>query len=42
MRWLDNIINLMDMNVSKIQEIAKEREDQHAVKSLGLQGVIHD
>ena len=41
LRWLDNIINLMDMNVSKIQEIAKEREDKHAVKSLGLQRVIH-
>ena len=26
MRWLDGIINTMDMNLSKFQEIVKDRE----------------
>ena len=26
MRWLDGIIDLMDMNLSKLQEIVKDRE----------------
>ena len=26
MRWLDSIIDSMDMNLSKLQEIVKDRE----------------
>ena len=29
-RWLDDIINSMDMNLSKLQEIVKDRVDRHA------------
>ena len=30
MRWLDDITNTLDMSLSKIQEIVKDREAQHA------------
>ena len=30
MRWLDGIIDSMDMNLSKLQEIVKNREVWHA------------
>ena len=30
MSWLDNITDLMDMNLSKLQEIVKDREAWHA------------
>ena len=41
MKWLDNITDLMDMNLSKLQETVEDQGPDR-LQSMGSQRVRHD
>ena len=42
MRWLDGLIDSMDMSLSKLQEIVKDRDTPCMLQYMGLQRIGYD
>ena len=42
MKWLDGIIDTIDMNLRKLWEITEDREEPSMLQSMGLQRFRHD
>ena len=41
MTWLDSITDSVDVNLGKLWEILRDREEAWHAESMGLQGVRH-